>query len=82
VFYLEARYQMTLVIIVFTYIILMSNFSVGEIASLRMETVPGKHCRTVFNISDIIRVHPEPSFLLPSTLQIHRYTPHLLHLSS
>jgi hypothetical protein len=31
----------------------------------------GDHCRTVFSISDIIRVHPAPSFLLPSTLQIH-----------
>jgi hypothetical protein len=35
VFNLEARYKMTLAIIVFTYLILMSNFSVGEIASLK-----------------------------------------------
>jgi hypothetical protein len=64
---------------------LASSYRIHEI-SLRVETVLGRplplfvlrqfsgdHCRTVFNISDIIRVHPALSFLLPSTLQIHIY---------
>jgi hypothetical protein len=91
---------MTLVIIVFTYLILMSNFlswrnSESKVRVLfmqlcwnqvfqKLKTVwayaiefvkfplvlrqfSGDYCR----MSDIIRVHPVPSFVLPSVLQIH-----------
>jgi hypothetical protein len=44
-----------------------SSYKIHEI-SLRIAT---DHCWTVFNISDIIRVHPAPPFLLPFMLQIH-----------
>jgi hypothetical protein len=48
-FNLEARYKMTLVIIVFTYLIVMSNFSVSEIANLKFVSLFCNCAETTFS---------------------------------